>query len=508
MIKRFLKNNWILIAIFITALFLRLYKLNDLFFFNIDEDWVSYIFRKIYFDHKPVLIGWEIPGGIQVPPIIYYYGAFIYLIFKGNPIGLAINAAIINSLGVILIYYIGKGIFRSAKLGIFSAILYSVSYLNVIYSKVSLTIYVGPVLSLLTYVSLYKIVNDKNKNWLFILSLVLIFSTQEGSLISLIILTILCLLLFRKKLKLRELFLPGIIFLSSFIPLLIFDLRHDFQLTRNLINFSKLGHISEQSVNFYPYISLYFRSIARTIIPTGPFEINKQLLPCISYLKDIDNSTPIIFPFLVLFTILLFIIKPVKDQFIKKIILLHLLIILFGLLIYSIINKGHLYEWFFILTIPASIIMVTFLFSLLEKLNKKLSFFLLLVLISINLYFILSNKSDIGYSDKLAAVKYSSNLYKNEKFNVEMIGNGCNGYGYRYLFTYLNNEPQYSYMDNQYNNWLYIKNSTASAKNTIYIVPKNDLDTQTLQDKYSNIESKALNKKSFGNLEIISVKNN
>lgn len=490
------------------AILLRFYKLSDLFFFNIDEERLNFIVRRIVIDHRPVLTGWEIPGGISVPPINYYFGALVMLISGNNLLGYAIIASLFGVLGVPLTYFVGKKIFKSEKIGIYSSLLYCFSYLVNIYNRLSINLLFGPILSLLTYLSLYQIIINKSKRWLLILALILIFSTQEGSMISLIFLSIISLIIFKVKFKIKDYFLPLIIFTSSFIPIFIFDLRHNFQVLKKIISFFGSARIGGTNLRIpWEHFNLCFRTFARFLWPTGPHNLNMQILPCNDYSQAINKATPVFFSLIGFLVIIFFILKSIsrKASFGQKIILLHLLIILFGMTIYSLINPGYLYEWFFLIATPAFSFIAAYLIIKCQTplIGRILTLILLTLFIFINLLFISTTVTTVGYKDKISAVKYSINLLDSKNFSLEMIGNGCNGYGYRYLFTHLGKEPTTSYVDNIYGRWLYNLNNREPSENKIVLVPLMDLNSNDLQEKYRQLKKDSFINKKFGNLEVL-----
>lgn len=508
---KFFRKYWFIIILLTIATFLRFYKLSELFFFNIDEDWYSYIVRKIYILHKPVLIGWQIPGGLYVPPVMYYFGTLLMFLSRGNPLGLAINASLFGIVGAFLIYYVGKTLFKSHLIGIYSLIIYVFSYLINIYDRITLTIYLGPILSLLTYLSLFKLIEEKQKKWLFILSGIFIFSTQEGSLISLIFLSIFSLIIFKVKYKLRDYLAPFLIYLATFLPLVIFNFRHQFQLTNGLITFFKLSGFNSKTLTFpFSYLSLMMKTFIRMLVPTGINDLNVQILPCKEYLDHISKVTPSYYPIIGLFLLIIFIVlRQIKKVNLgKKLIIIHLSIVTFGLLVYSIVNPGHLYEWFFVVLFPAySFIIANLLYYLTNKVHKIIPLFLLTLFIFINLKFIITVNAAVGYKDKIAAVKYAASIINGKDFDLEILGNRCNGYGYRYLFTYIGKEPVKSYIDYQFAEWLYPKTQEKESTVKIVLVPLPDLDTEELRSKYEDYKKEALQSKKFHNLEVLLIQN-
>ncbi len=504
------KKNWIIVLLLLFACIFRFYKLSDWFFFNIDEDWYSYIVRKVVVYKRPVLIGWEIPGGITIPPIMYYWGSLVMLIFNNNPLGYAVTASFISIIGVLLIYYTGKKIFNSEKIGLYASIIYCFSYLVNIYNRLSITLFLGPVLAVLTYLSLYKVVKEKKIKWLYILSVVFILATQEGSMISLILLSIIILFSHLKKIKIKDYFFPLFLFLFITItPILIFDIRHNFQSTKKFISiFSQNKEENVKEGNFLDGYKLLFNSLPRMLFITGPNDLNTQILPCPAYKNIVSKATPSSYWLLGFIIILIFALKSLfnsKQVYGQRLIISHLLIIFTGLTVFSYIMPSHLHEWFFILLTPAfSFIIGYFLNQLsLFRLGKLITIAFLSFFVVFNLDKIITGTSIVGYKDKLHAARFASDEVDNLPFVLNMLGDGCNGYGYRYLFTYLGKEPVGSYMDYLYLNWLYKTESNVKPALNVTIVPLTDLTTNELRISYNDLKRRSLKNKRFGNVEIL-----
>lgn len=510
----FKKKFWFIVVLGLSAVLLRFYKLSDIFYFNIDEDWYSYIVRRIIVERRPVLIGWEIPGGINTTPVMYYIGALVMLFFNNNPLGYAVTASVIGVIGVLLVYFVGKKIFNSEKIAVYSSTIYCFSFFVNIYNRLSITLHLSPLVSLLTYYSLSKIIEQKKYIWLSGLAVVLILATQEGSTISLIALTVVSFFVFKIKFKSRKFILPLIIFFGSFAPLVLFDLRHNFQLTSKMVQTFSVKTTKEQ-INTSSNISvliLMLRTYSRMLIPTGPSDLNKQILPCNNYLEEINKNTPVIFSILGLLLIFIFFYltsRLKKEHFGSKIIKMHLLIICIGLFLYSYLNPNHLYEWFFVVLTPAFSFILAYLLSNIENtiFGKITARFLILFIVAINLAKFLQISSSVGYKDKFSAVNWTIHQVKDKPFELDMIGNGCNGYGYRYLFTYLGKEPVKSYMDSQYNGWLYkLPDNVVQSSYKAVLVPTTDLDTDFQKNEYQRYKKLSFRSERFNNLEVLLIK--
>jgi len=133
-----------------------------------------------------------------------------------NPLNFPILSALIGSLVAFAIYIIGKLIFEKESLAVFATIIFSFSYLANVYSRLLTGLTFAPILSLLTYYLLYKIVNGAHRKYFLCLAFVLAIATQnEGTSLSLLMLSVVVFVVFRVKVKLGQLLqIVGIILIA------------------------------------------------------------------------------------------------------------------------------------------------------------------------------------------------------------------------------------------------------------------------------------------------------
>lgn len=513
-------KNWLFcVLLAIVSIALHFYKLKDWFFFNVDEDWFLFIVRKLVVFKQPLLVGWEMPGGLLTTPVMYYLGAILMFIGNNNPLILAINAAIISVVTTVLIYILGKKLF-SPRVALIASIIFCLSYLVNIYGRVTLSLYLGPLLSLITYYALYKIKSGSRLIWLIMLSFVFIFATQEGSLISLIILGISFLYTYRQNLNRKHLLIAITLFAISFIPLITFDLRHDFLAGKRVLNFLSIKKISNDDFNrniassISTNFTLFGNSFIRTLFPTGVNDVNMQILPCKRYLQERNTAIPTIISYFILFLLFIYILKTFNTKLPKfghTVISTHLIIMILGLLTYSVLMPARQYEWFFVLLFPAYSFIIA---SVIDQIYNRRAWLisigtgiLIIVLIIRNLTFILNGTNSFGFSVKLATAQFIKSNFPSHSYNLNFLGDDCNAYGYRYLLTYLGTEPNTAYTDASYAGWLYPVTADIPAKHEIFLVPLNDLSTSQDQEKYHNLTNQASKIIKIDRLEVLVINN-
>jgi len=449
----------------------------------VDESTANLLAKRIIIDHRLILLGPDIPGGLHTGPLFYYLTALIMFLVRFNPLGEAIFCSLVGVGTTVLLYLIGKKIFTSKRIAVFATIIYVFSCLIIIYNRTYNTLTFSLLAALLSYYSLYQLKQGKVK-WIYLLALALILGTHsEGSAFSLVLLSILFFgfNLFPKKInKLRLLGKGLIIWLFSFLPLVFFEFRHNFILFKRLpefFSFSKtmnLGFYNSIN-NLISRIILIPQALSRIFFLSGKPDLSSQILPCIAFVQDRKQISVILLFFSV------GIIGYFLSEFWKnkqnvgvQILGWHILVMVFGLLLYGLLLPGYLHEWFFAIFFPAFCLIAGYFFDFLWKKTKLLVIVFFIVFISVNLKTFFAIKNPNGLAVKEKAIKYALAKIDSKEFYLDSIGT-CYAYGgYRYLFWFYGREPLYSYADNLYWDWLYPR--PIKDKPDLGVVMVNSLD--------------------------------
>lgn len=138
-IIRFVKSylDKAIIVLFFIALFFRIYKLPEYATFLGDQGRDAIIIKDIVtLKHFTAIGPVSSIGRVFLGPFFYYFMAPWLALFFLNPIGLAFGTAIINSLGVIIVYFVLKLIFNK-QIGLIGSIFYTFSYTLIEFSRFS-----------------------------------------------------------------------------------------------------------------------------------------------------------------------------------------------------------------------------------------------------------------------------------------------------------------------------------------------------------------------------------
>lgn len=249
--KKFSKQNpkefWILIGILLLGAFFRLYKISAYMTYLGDEGRDMIIVRRLLVEFHPPLIGPGTSiGNMYLGPLYYYMMAIPTLLTNFSPVGPAIMIAVLGVITIGLVWWVGREWFGKVA-GLIAAGLYAIAPTIIIYSKSSWNPNIMPFFALLSIYAIWKVWEKKQFNWLIVLGIAFAFVLQSHylGLLLLPVLGLYWLLAFLKVRKtesnksfIKSSVIGAFLFLILMSPLLIFDLRHNFQNFKAMEKFS------------------------------------------------------------------------------------------------------------------------------------------------------------------------------------------------------------------------------------------------------------------------------
>jgi len=360
MLKNYKKNKSkyflaLLILIIILGSFLRLYKIS-LFNFADDQARDVQMVKRLIIDHKPI---WEGPefsvttpvGKGHLGPFYFYLIAPTYLLWDGSPMGNVLLVAIINIVAIYFMYLVGKRYFNK-NVGMISAFFLAISNYMLYFSRTPWNQNILILLLLLMLWSLKKYY-EKQENYLILFSLFFAFALQSHASAFLLMPAIILIFAFKLiNLPKIKIFLCSIaVFVLAFLPLIIYDLFHNF-------------------INFKAYIYL---ALGKGITPGG--YIPNGVLPFWESFKGFfshffayninNNYLSIILLFLIIIGFALILIKGNKLQ---KIISIFGLFLLFMIMRYA--YKNPIQTYFFLIMVPFILLSISYIFNKLIEYKK------------------------------------------------------------------------------------------------------------------------------------------
>ena len=437
MSKKLIIFFWLLI-IFVIGSYLRLSGIKDnsfAFTYDVGRDMLAV--ENIVVNHKISLIGFT--SGIQG----IFYGPWWYLIlsipfflFSGNPQGIAFFMGLIGIACILLSYIVGRkigGIF----LGLTFASFISISSIMVYSSTQIWNPNLAPFFTLLVFLMLYMFsfnsdLGTSKAKYLLMLGLLLGLIIDMEIVFGILLflgISVSMVVVFRKKLRIKEMLFFVLGLLLIFSPRIIFEFRHNFLMTMTSI---------EVFVNGFTH--------------SNQISIADAFSSCVVALFDIWNATlagqnstgGFILMIFVFSSFLLFFKKigGTEKQFVKTIFLV-IAVFLIGLTFFGQAIWPH-----YLVGIPVFYLLILSLAinAIRNALRKSwIIYFILFVLfwININPIRVLANigkpiweGNSAVYRNQVAVIDYIYNDAKRRNFKYIVYTPAVHDYTYRYLFSW------------------------------------------------------------------------
>lgn len=401
-------KRWVFLII-LAGFILRIYHLEKLAGMDFDQDIAAWWIKSFLIDHKFSLIGQEISiGGIYIAPLYFYFLSVFYFFFRMDPLAANIAVSLVSVLTMLLVYKIARLLF-DRRTAIIALIIYAFSYQINFYDRTTAP---SNLIMPLSLTVLYLIL--KKRSLLLAPVLGLTFSASPAA-----ALLIPQALFFRFKQKLAV-FAIILLFVS---PLLFFDFRHDFMVTKRI--FQVLFSGQRKVDNYFPPLKLFDNLLT----------LAQSFRQQIFFLKIEDGLINIILDIITGSLGLIFFLKSNFSSFQKKIFLIWLL----TPLIFFSFYPFHVPEYYFLPVFPITIIF--FAAFLRKKFPDRALVFFFTLFILINCGQILISKYGFSMFYKKQAVKYIVSQAQDQPFKVDYDVWPGQGNGFKYLFYWAGREP-------------------------------------------------------------------
>jgi len=464
------KTKLILFSLLVIGLFLRLFKFQELFHFTMDEALVAFRGLGLFKYNRPFLIGGISPLQVHLPPYFYYLASVFLAIFKFNPAGWGIWAALIGILTIISLYFLVKKI-SNQKTALITSTLYTFSFTTIFFDRRFWPLSFNPLLTILSLFLLTRL-NKKSFKYYLLLFLTLTFAfTADPSNIPLILTSITFIVLNIKKLNSKFLNISSAIASAVFItPLLLFDLRHNWE---NIKGVNRLfNNISVHQFSFQKLIDAILL-IPRTLTrfwyspQTNLVELHSY---CIPHANARQQNLPMILVILAIAAIVWFVKtskKPIEKT-INKLFFFYLFgITLFGALGFSIFDhylSGLLPIFAFITA------------KFLSKLPKSITLIAISIFLITNLYQFSQASNPYGLKHKQDLIFWANQELRGQDFALDSISKCHRENGLRYLFELTDNPPKQSFMDPNFF-WLYQQFPAETIPDKVLLVTDKPINT-------------------------------
>ena len=246
MLKKLLKEigehkliYFLLGIILILAFAVRVYNIDRLLGFYYDQGRDALVIWDLWHKGKLFLIGPTTGlAGIFRGPYYYYLIAPFYLMGKGNPLFPSVFLIFTSVIAVAFIYYLGAKI-QSRATGIIAAILASFSFNIVMASRWLSNPTPMLLFSMILIWAMLKVSEGKKWGWpvIALISGLSLFSFgSAGELFYFPAILIFLMLQWKNRPDKKNLILSIALFVLTFLPLILFDLKHNGILRTNMVN--------------------------------------------------------------------------------------------------------------------------------------------------------------------------------------------------------------------------------------------------------------------------------
>ena len=422
--------NLLILIILLFAFLIRIYGIGELLNFHYDQGRDALVIWDLTHNGKLFLIGPTTGlAGVFRGPFYYYLIAPFYLIASGNPIYPTIFLIFTSVLAVWLMYYLVLK-FQDKQSALISIILSSFSFALVMASRWLSNPTPMLLLSMLLVLGIYLTVKGKQYGWFiisFVSGLSLFSFGSSGELFYVPAIFILLVLDWKNKPNLKTLLISLFLFSITFMPLVVFDLKHDGILRSGMAS----NFVEEKSF----------------ALPTKLVSESRTKFFYDSFSTKLFHSrekTEVVL--LIILTVLTILYLPslIKNRF-TRIILILITAPVVGLYFYQG-NHMNLYDYYMT---GYYMIFLFFVSLVLGKvwnkniLGKLFVIFLLIIFIRNNYYplnFKLTDTSSspnsLNFINQLQAVDFISKDSKDKEFNIDVYVPPVISYSYDYLFKW------------------------------------------------------------------------
>ena len=439
-----------MIPILIIALgfFLRLFNLSSWFYFTHDEETIIWRVMPLLRDHNPFLLGGVTPFHVHLGPWFYYLSAFILKLSQLNPLGWGITAAIFSLLTMWLIFYVGKLLFNR-RVGMIALLLYATSFLMIAFERHWWPLYFDPLITLITLLSLHQIINGQSL-YLILLSLSLSFGFHtDPSNWGLLLLTAVTWIKFKPEIIKKHLNIAILIFLVSFLPLIVFDIKHQgVNLASARQYFSETKPHQGWNISRFWQVLLYVPQGLSRLIYAG----SSDLTSVYSYCRQLITPHPIVI-IITLIVLISFAILSWRRRHEPSYWLLgsYFFLLLIGLNLYGNFFNSDLFDHYLATLFPVFFLILAWF---LDRFWPSI-----IIFVAANLVLFNRTTTQDSYSLKRQAVDWAIEQVGDRSFSLDSLSQCFRYNGTRYLFTLAGREPTQSFVDSNFS-WLYSVPST------------------------------------------------
>lgn len=443
------KTFFILFGFAVLAFFLRIYLLRDNLFFGPEQGRDMLVVKDMVVNHKLTLIGSKTDiDGVFHGPIFYYLAAIPFFLSHGDPYYTALFFIIIQSVTVYLVFLVAYEFTQKKQPAYIAAIIYTFSFASVVYARWFSNPPLSIPLSLLFFLSILRFLRG-DMRYLFGIGIFYAFLGQAEFINYLFFAGIGLSLAIRyrsyiSKIPFKMLYLAaGLTIFLSVGNYMVFDIRHNFLITHNVLKLILGGGCTTSFINSGRAVfEIFTNQIAYTIgICSGGWGI-------------------------LLFGLIMFSLFSFRRKYKYLDIMMYWLIVPVFILI---ILRHNVLVQLFVGSIAGYCIGIAFVVYWFIEKNRNIGMVILICFILLTSYayiFNIEKNSNMFFQSTQPEL-----LYKDQENTVEYIYNESNGRqfffqaytipyfwqdAWKYLFWYKGMKNNYMMPDEKYDDLLYV----------------------------------------------------
>lgn len=496
-----MKQKVLLIAIILIGLIFRTWHARDWFHFEMDEEVIAWKTLKFWRDGQPFLIGGGTPFGFHLGPAFYYVSSIPLIFTRGDPIGWMFFIVFVSISTLYLIWLVGKTLYNET-VGLVAVALWAFSFTTVMFNRHWWPLVLGPLFSLVTLLSLFHIMNGRSRWWIVLgLTLSLAWQADLTNLMLFLAAGVITVKTFKTQWK-NIVAAAGILVLS-FIPLVVFEIRHPganlggLNITRSdpALAGSDLSNSMLDLVRFIP--STY----ASLLIPgLRSVDLSDWFTWCKDVAASRISTSPIqmfIAVGLLFYPIIRWVRKRQHADFVMMIILVSGI---GGISVFRLFG-GDLFDFYLAPLFPVFLIVTAVLIISVVK-RKYLILSTIAILLLINVPSLWSVQHRQGLAIKQQAVAWVAEQVGDRPFALDSISR-CHRYnGIRYLFLLAGKEPVMSFIDPDLS-WLYDAPPATTYPETFVAFTTPDDLSLDQEKRYNALIKRSIARKRFGAFDVV-----
>ena len=435
----------LVILICLVALFLRLWRSDELFYFMMDEAYLAFRGWNLFGLKRFFIIGAASPLGFHLPPYFFWFSALFLPISNFDPLAWGVIAALAGVVTVFWLFLLSRKLANS-KIGLIASLLYATSWTAILYDRHFWMLVFNP---LFTIITLWLLVAKPKFKWFF-LSLVLVFGiTADPSNLTLLILVLYDWFSKVESLAKKSIFLISfaVLFLG---PLIIFDIRHKGSNFAGISRFFASTRQSQISGNNI-INALLFPSRELSLFWYNP-QLNVSFFHtyCPTYAFSRQVNQPILLQLVAFGLIIIYCFKKLKNPGKEKYLVRLLIIYFLGLFIYGGLIGRPLFDHYLAGLLPIfAYISAKCLFRF-----WAIGFIFLILFIFLNPFQISRAVNPYGLKSSREAVVWLGKELNGQEFAFDTVSKCFRYNGIRYLLEINNLKPAISFIDPNFF-WLY-----------------------------------------------------